>query len=128
MKCAPKNDKGISVLIWSQSQQDVSGKKEQQEASLPNAASKWIWLLNGSSGVHLECPWNYAFFSHQGDWCCWKSCVGPMKNTSSTDKILHFFFGFFFEYLEFHLYFIQLRIMLYFSPNSILEFQWSLFR
>lgn len=63
MKCAPKKDKGISVLIGSWSQQVVAGKKEQQEASLPNAESKWIWLLNGSSGVHLELAWNQSLFS-----------------------------------------------------------------
>lgn len=117
MKCAPKKDKGISVLIWSWSQQALMGKTEQQEASLPSAESKWIWLLNGSSGVHLGWPWNYALFPPQGDWWCWKSCVGPMQNTSSTDKILHLFHFAFFENLEFHLYFIYPRV------NVVLESQ-----
>lgn len=127
MKCAPKKDKGIRVLIWSWSQQAVSGKKEQQEASLPSAESKWIWLLNRSSGVHLECPWNYTFFPLSRRLMllkklCWSKEKHIFHWKNPTCFIL------FFEYLEFHLYFIQPRITLYFSPSSILEFQWSLSR
>lgn len=127
MKCAPKKDKGICVLIWCWSQQALTGKTEQQEVSLPSTGSEWIWLLNRSSGVHLGCPWNFALFSPQGDWWWWKSYIGPTQNTSSTGKILHLFhFVGFFENIEFHLYFIHPRVMLYLSPNRILEYQWSL--
>lgn len=113
-----KKDKGQRVLISSWSQQALTGKTEQQEASLPSAKSKWIQLLKGSSGAHLGCPWNYTFFPPQGECWCWKSCVGPIQNTSSTCKILHLFRFAFSENLEFHLYFIYPRVMLYLFPTG----------
>lgn len=103
-------------------------RQERTAGSFLPTESEWIQLLNRSSGVHLGCPWNCAALPPQGDWWCWKGCASPMQNTSSTDKILHLFHFSFFENLEFHLYFRRPRVMLYLSPNRILEFQWSLSR
>lgn len=102
-------------------------KNSRKEHSLPSAENKWILLLNGSSGVHLECPWNYAFFPYQGDWCCWKSCVGPMKNTSSTDKILHVLFCFLSIWSFICISYNQ-ELCCTSVPTVFLEFQWSLSR
>lgn len=126
MKCAPKKDKGISVLIWSWSQQALAGKRELQEAFSPLKVNGFSCLTD-----HLGSIWDalgtvlLCLLKETDDA---EKAVPAQCKTSSTDKILHLFHFSFFENLEFHLYFRRPRVMLYLSPNRILEFQWSLSR